>query len=188
MVLGQSLAGAAQAILELASQGHFELAIPALALAETITNVERERRTRAHLYVEFETQARRQLRCEPHREAIVEAARSSLADITRNEEARLRDVLQRVLEVGRMLPSTPADLGGSLVYAQDFDLRAQDAIIYAAVIHDLQQRPPEEPKCLLDRDRHFQAVEPELEPRNCRLIGSFDGALDFIHRTWGIHA
>lgn len=64
-----------------------------------------------------------------------------------------------------------------------YDLAPQDAIIYAAVLVDLDRQPADPDKCFVSRnwkDFGDPGIRAELRARNCQYEETFEGGLAFI--------
>jgi hypothetical protein len=75
-----------------------------------------------------------------------------------------------------------------ILYQNNFDLSPQDSIIYSAIITDIKQRPTEEVKLFLSRDKKAfnkdddRKIKADLSQYKCSYFGSFQNALGFINR------
>lgn len=84
---------------------------------------------------------------------------------------------------GKATEVSKAVLEQALIYQTSYQLSFQDAIIYASIISDLQQRDPTEIKCFINqnsRDFDKAAIETQLQAYNCRYIAKFVNGLSYI--------
>jgi hypothetical protein len=63
-----------------------------------------------------------------------------------------------------------------------YDLKSQDAIVFASVISHLQQNKPEQAYFLNKNSKDFDSpdIVQELNKLNCRMIPRFDHGFDFM--------
>ena len=123
------------------------------------------------------------------------STRQSLAALLSNGSEQMRQV--EVVELNflettnrRLLQTaTIADVSGIIIvqaldYVQIRKFEAvQDAVMYAAIIADLQRQPQAEPKCFLNRntkDFYTPEIKAELQTYKCRVIGDFENGLRYV--------
>ncbi len=81
-----------------------------------------------------------------------------------------------------IIPLTADILTEAAIYEDPYDLKPQDALVYASVISHLHQDQPTV-ACFLNRNsRDFDSpdIVNELSKFNCRMIPRFDHGYDFI--------
>jgi predicted nucleic acid-binding protein len=101
-----------------------------------------------------------------------------------NEEERQRFVAYRVrlLKIAEVIALTTDILIEAAACETPYDLRPQDALIYASVIIHLRQHQPQL-ACFLNRNsKDFDSpdIVNNLNSLNCRMIPRFDHGYDFI--------
>jgi alpha-acetolactate decarboxylase len=98
----------------------------------------------------------------------------------------LHTTFDRLLTVGECIEVDASCFRNGALYQQVLELEPQDSIIYAAIIMHLKTSSAGEQKCFVSRDwKAFDsevknAIKKELDLYNCRFIGGFDQALDFV--------
>ncbi|MCY7321059.1 MAG: PIN domain-containing protein, partial [Phormidesmis sp. CAN_BIN36] len=101
-----------------------------------------------------------------------------------NEEERQRFITyrERLLNIGEIIPLTVEILSEAALYEAPYDLRSQDALIYASVISHLRQYQPQS-ACFLNRNsKDFDSpdIVDELQRFSCRMIPRLDHGYDFL--------
>ncbi len=179
----------AASILKLAEQGKIQLIFPDIALCEPFTTVMYRNRDRKRILNDLSA-ALQQLRRSKYHEQIMKRASPVISVLTQAESlemAGLDEVMSRLLSVGLQIHIDNKCFKQAILYRENYNLSAQDSLVYAGLIADLQARPLEEKKSFLSLDRKAFAdvsgMKAELAPYNCRYIGSFQQGLDYIEHT-----
>lgn len=188
VALGQEQATSAGAILALAQQGTIEIAFPAFSLSEPFSTISYRHGQRLLLSVPFEKMLEELKRSQPHRQIASDLQHipSLLADIVKKERDLLQPTIDQLLTIGRSIETSASIFKQALMYQSQFNLSPQDSIVYAAVVADIHQRPLQETKCFISRDKKAFSIDPDIKTElglyNCRYIGSFVESLKFIQR------
>ena len=176
----------AASILMLAEQGKIRLVFPDIALCEPFTTIMYRNRDRKRILNDLSA-ALQQLRRSKYHERVVERASPVISVLTQAESlemASLDDVMSKLLNVGLQMHIDIKCFKQALLYRESYNLSAQDSLVYAVLIADLQERLPEERKSFLSLDRKafadISGMKAELVTYNCRYIGSFQQGLDYI--------
>jgi len=188
IALEQEQSSSAEAIFKLAESKKVELAFPHFALSEPFATVMHRGRDRSDLHQSLTRTLRQLQRSERHKQTILalQPLLLILKDAVNEEFGQLHSTVARLLKIGTSIELDESMLEQARSYREQFGLKPQDSIIYAAVIADLQQRPPTEIKCFVSRNwRDFDdpGIKSELASYNCRYIGSFTQSLNFIQRA-----
>jgi len=101
-----------------------------------------------------------------------------------NEEERQRFVQyrERLLKIAAVIALNADILTGAAACEVPYDLKPQDALVYASVITHLRQHRPQT-ACFLNRNsKDFDSpdIVDELNKFNCRMIPRFDHGYAFI--------
>ena len=188
VALGQEQASPAEAILALAESGKIQLAFPSFAFSEPFATVAQRDRERRRLRMSFIEMLKQLQRSEPHKQITSDLQHVPLVltNIVKKEFDLLQLTVSRVLSVGKSIEIGASEFMQALAYQKSFDLSPQDSIVYAAMIADLQQRPPAEIKCFVSRnwkDFDDSGIKFELATYKCRYISSFVQGLNFIQHA-----
>lgn len=184
LVFEQEQAASCEAILALCEQKRARLVIPAYSLVEPHEKMRRQVRNREALQRALNAELDQLARSANYSSRIgsITAVKSLLADSSEEETKRFSFYRNRLLQTADVANLTPAIIRDATHYEKSFDLGAQDAIVYASVIHDLQLHPGES-SCFLNRnskDFGIPDIKNELGDLNCRIIWQFDQGLDWI--------
>ena len=185
LALGQEEAPSAQDILELAETNKIQLVYPAFALSEPFSTITYRALERRRLYDSLAIQLGQIQRSQPHHQiaSALKAVLSMWLDMGKKETDLLESTVKRLLNVSKPVEMDLLGFEQALAYRDRYSLSLQDAIVYSAVIADLRQRNPKEPKCFISRnskDFNDPGIKSELKPYSCRYIASFVDGLGFI--------
>ncbi|HWE36158.1 MAG TPA: hypothetical protein VG406_06265 [Isosphaeraceae bacterium] len=139
LALDQEQADAARRIVELAEAGRVALVLPAVALSEPFSNLAYRQRERRRIIGEIQRERAQLQRSAMHRHLAVALAEisdrwDSLANV---EDVALNVVAARLFRTAGLLPIDSHVFEAGLEYQVKYELRPQDAIIYASIVADL---------------------------------------------------
>ncbi|HEY9673440.1 MAG TPA: PIN domain-containing protein [Waterburya sp.] len=171
-------------ILQLCEAGHVQLVIPAYSLSEPHEKLNRQAKIRKELQQGLDAELRQLSRTASYTSRI-----SNIQDIANllvqsNEEERQRFVQyrERLLQSAEVIALTADILTEAAASEAPYDLKPQDALVYASVIIHLRQHQPQI-ACFLNRntkDFDNPDIVDELNRFNCRMIPRFDDGHGFI--------
>lgn len=184
LVFEQEQAASCEAILALCEQKRVRLVIPAYSLVEPHEKMRRQARNREELQRALNIELDQLARSKNYSPRIenISKVKSLLADSSDEEANRFLLCRNRLLKTADIVDLTPEILENAVRYEDEFDLDAQDAIVYASVIHDLNLHPGEL-SCFLNRnskDFGIPDIKTELGALNCRMIWQFAQGLNWI--------
>ena len=180
----QEQTASCEAILALCEQKRARLVIPAYSLVEPHEKMRRQARNREELQRALNVELDQLTRSPSYSARIgnIGKIKSLLADSSEEETNRFLRYRNRLLQAADIVDLTPEILCNAVRYEDEFDLDAQDAIVYASVIRDLRLHPADS-SCFLNRnskDFGILDIKTELDSLNCRLIWQFTQGLDWI--------
>lgn len=171
-------------ILQLCEAGRVQLVIPAYSLAEPHEKLIRQANSRKELQRKLRDEIQQLSRTVSYTSRI-----SNIQDIANllvqsNEEERQRFVQyrERLLQSAEVIALTADILTKAAASESPYDLKPQDALVYASVITHLRQNQPQI-ACFLNRntkDFDNPDIVDELNRFNCRMIPRFDQGYGFI--------
>ena len=171
-------------ILDLSESKQVKLILPAYSLAEPHEKLNRQAASRKNLQSSLNIELRQLARSKTYISRI-----ESIRDIERlliqsNEEEwqRFIQYRHRLLNSGEFIALDLNVLQGAAAFEALYDLKSQDAIVFASVISHLQQTKPNQACFLNKNSRDFDSpdIVQELNRWNCRMIPRFDHGLGFI--------
>jgi predicted nucleic acid-binding protein len=175
---------ACEQILQLCETGQVKLVIPAYCLAEPHEKLTRQAKTRKDLQQVLNTELQQLARTVSYTNRI-----NSIEDISRlllqsNEDERQRffEYRERLLRSVDIVALTADILTLAASCEEPYNLKPQDALVYASVITHLHQYQPAL-ACFLNRNsRDFDSADivNHLNQFNCRMISRFDRGYGFI--------
>ena len=171
-------------ILQLCEAGQAQLVIPAYSLAEPHEKLSRQANSRRDLQQMLDAELRQLGRTESYMNRLKSIQDIASLLVQSNEEERQRFVEYRVrlLKIAEVIALTADILIEGAVCEAPYDLRPQDALVYASVIIHLRQHQPQI-ACFLNRNsKDFDSpdIVDKLNSLNCRMIPRFDHGYDFI--------
>jgi predicted nucleic acid-binding protein len=171
-------------ILQLCEAGRVQLVIPAYSLSEPHEKLTRQAKIRRDLQQGLDAELRQLSRTASYTSRI-----SNIQDIANllvqsNEEERQRFVQyrERLLQSAEVIALTADILTEAAASEGPYDLKPQDAFVYASVITHLRQHQPQI-ACFLNRntkDFDNPDIVDELHRFNCRMIPKFNDGYNFI--------
>jgi predicted nucleic acid-binding protein len=171
-------------ILQLSEAGRIKLVVPAYSLAEPHEKLSRQAKSRREIQQVLDTELRQLARTTSYTARInsIQDIANLLVQSNKDESQRFVQYRDRLLKNTEVIPLTADILTEAATYEDPFDLKPQDALVYASVIFHLRQHQPTV-ACFLNRNsRDFDSpdIVNELSKFNCRMIPRFDHGYDFI--------
>jgi predicted nucleic acid-binding protein len=171
-------------ILQLCEAGQAQLVIPAYSLAEPHEKLSRQANNRRDLQQMLDAELRQLGRTASYVNRLKSIQDIASLLLQSNEEERQRFVAYRVrlLKIAEIIALTTDILVEAAACEASYDLRPQDALVYASVIIHLRQHQPQI-ACFLNRNsKDFDSpdIVDKLNSLNCRMIPRFDHGYDFI--------
>lgn len=187
LALGQEQAAAAEEIFARAKRRELELAIPSFSLSEpfsTITHRTRRRRLLANELNDQLRDVRRSTGLEDTRSKL-EPMASVLEQVGQRETARLISTVDQLLITAAIIQVDLLIFRRGIQYQAQYDLSAQDAIIYAAVVSHLAQNPSAGPHFFISRNRvdfDDPGIASELAGHDCTFVARFDEGVQRLNQ------
>lgn len=179
---------AAARILAMAQTGRIDLAVPALAILESVHTVEGRRKQRSDLgrRIRDEISELQRSAPAPSQTTALENVIGQLTQIGGAQVGDLQESITKVLACGRVLDFGLPVFAEALRYQQTLALSVAGSIIHASIMNDLRPRENPEASCFLSLDRRLvQSSSSNLRGSSCRCIQSFREGLDFIETALG---
>jgi predicted nucleic acid-binding protein len=184
LVFQQEQSESCEQILQLCEAGDVKIIIPAYSLAEPHEKLNRQAKSRKEIQQLLNNELGQLTRSKSYTTRInsIKDIASLLIKSNEEETQRFIEYRIRLLECVEIIALT-ADILREAARCEDpYDLKPQDALVYASVITHLRQnRPPI--GCFLNRNtRDFGSpnIVDELNNLNCRMIPRFDSGYAFI--------
>jgi predicted nucleic acid-binding protein len=182
LALLQEQHAACDSILRICEAGDPRLVMPAFSMMEPLETVRRHQVARRRAKKTLEDEIRQLARTAIYKERLrdVETVVALLVDSSEEDLQRLASVRSRLLACVELIPLESAILTHAEEHQEEYDLSAQDAVVYASVLAHLKRSG--EPSCFVSRDRDFddQEIKRELKSYNCRLLSNFETADQFL--------
>ena len=180
----QEQCASCEQILQLCEAGQAKLVIPAYSLAEPHEKLNRQARSRRDLQQLLDVELRQLSRTASYASRIKSIQDIASLLVQSNEEERQRFVQyrERLLKVGEVIALNATILSEAASCETTYDLKPQDALVYASVTSHLRHYQPEQ-ACFLNRNsKDFDSpdIVDELNQLNCRMIPRFDHGLSFL--------
>ncbi|GAB1545313.1 hypothetical protein NUACC21_79890 [Scytonema sp. NUACC21] len=171
-------------ILQLSEAGRIKLVVPAYSLAEPHEKLSRQAKNRREIQQVLDTELRQLARTASYTTRInsIQDIANLLVQSNKDESQRFMQYRDRLLKNTEVIPLTADILTEAATYEEPYDLKPQDALVYASVISHLQMNQPTV-ACFLNRNsRDFDSPDiiNELNKFNCRMIPRFDRGYEFI--------
>lgn len=171
-------------IVDLAGEGHIHLVIPAYSLVEPYETLPRRFKSRQAIAEEMNAELGQLGRSAPYEEQTDALQEQLTALFIRNEEEernRLRNTLERLLEVADLIPLTPTVINGSLNQQQQ-GFSPQDAVVYSSVLEHLANTDGDDHVFLNLNRKDFDdpEVQDRLEEMGCKILFQFDRGIEYI--------
>lgn len=174
-----------EALLAHAEAGAITVVVPAFSLAEPYHTLRQAELRREAVHDDLTRELRQLGRSRPYAEIVDKTAPLTGLLVSSNQEDkdRLDAVVKRVTDVARVVPLSSATIRRSLVLRTDRSLEAQDAVVYASVLDDLEVVDEAEEKCFPNRNvKDFLApdIEEDLAAHRCKILPSFEDGLRYV--------
>jgi len=171
-------------ILQLCEAGEAKLIIPAYSLAEPHEKLIRQSRSRRELQQFLDAELRQLSRTTSYTNRIksIQDIASLIVQSNEEEGNRFIQYRDRILKTGEIIALTADILIEAASCEITYDLKPQDALVFASVISHLRLYPPQE-ACFLNRNsKDFDSpdIVDELNQLNCRMLPRFDRGYSFI--------
>lgn len=174
-----------EAVLALCQSHPVKLIIPAYSLVEPNEKLYRQAQKRTKLQEELNQELNQLKRSEVYRTRVQNLQDTASLIIASTQEERSRFSLYRnqLLDVAEIITLSQKILSHAAIYEFEYGLSAQDSVVYASVMHHLEDRKPQN-ACFLNRNsKDFDRpdIVESLQNLNCRMIPRFDHGLQFIN-------
>jgi predicted nucleic acid-binding protein len=184
LVFQQEQSASCEQILRLCEAENARLVIPAYSLAEPHEKLTRQANSRKELQQTLEAELRQLVRTAPYatRVSSIQDIASLLVQSNEEEKQRFTHYRDRLLKIAEAVPLTLEILTAAASYETPYDLKPQDALVYASVITHLRQHKPAN-SCFLNKntkDFDNPDIVDELNKYNCKMIPRFDHGYSFI--------
>jgi len=184
LVFEQEQCVSCEQILQFCETGQAKLIIPAYSLAEPHEKLSRQAKSRRDLQQLLDAELRQLLRTVSYISRIKSIQDIASLMVQSNEEERQRfvDYRERFFNIAEVIPLTADILIEAASCEATYDLRPQDAFVYASVINHLRQYQPQL-ACFLNRNsKDFDSpdIVDQLNRFNCRMIPRFDHGYSFL--------
>ncbi|ELS03232.1 hypothetical protein Xen7305DRAFT_00029520 [Xenococcus sp. PCC 7305] len=184
LVFEQEQSESCEQILQLCESNRAQLIIPAYSLAEPHEKLNRQATSRRNLQKLLNDELRQLSRTTSYANRIRSIQDIASLMVQSNEEEWQRFVQYRAqfLRIGNIIALNIDILREAASYENTYDLKSQDAIVYASVIRHLKHDQPQQ-ACFLNRnskDFDNPDIIEELNGFNCRMIFRFDDGYSFI--------
>ncbi|MBE9224967.1 DUF4935 domain-containing protein [Phormidium sp. LEGE 05292] len=171
-------------ILQICEAGRAKLVIPAYSLAEPHEKLSRQAKNRRELQQLLNIELSQLIRTAFYTARIrsIQDIASLLVQSNNEERQRFVQYRDRLLHNAEVIALTVDVLTEAATYEYPYNLKSQDAIVYASIIAHLRQHHPSV-ACFLNRNtRDFDNpnIVDELNNYNCRMIPRFDDGYGFI--------
>ncbi len=171
-------------ILQLCEAGRVQIVIPAYSFCEPHEKLNRQAKIRKDLQQTLNTELRQLSRTASYMNRIssIQEIADLLVQSNEEEQQRFVHYRERLLQSAEIIALTADILTEAAVSEAPYDLKPQDALVYASVITHLRQHQPQI-ACFLNRntkDFDNPDIVDELNRFNCRVIPRFDHGYGFI--------
>ena len=170
-------------IVDLTGEGHIHLVIPAYSLVEPYETLTRHFKERQAIIKKMDPVLGRLGRSAPYEEqtdALQDHLTTLFIGSEEEEGRRLRNTLEKLLEVAELIPLTTTIINNSLQQQQDFS--PQDAVVYSSVLTHLANANGDDHVFLNLNRKDFDdpEVQDRLEEMGCKILFRFDRGIGYI--------
>jgi predicted nucleic acid-binding protein len=185
LALEQEQYQSCEEILKICGSGKGSLVIPVFCIAESYHTVWRRSDKRIQLEKPLAEELKLLERTKSYQKdvnTLRKDATSILLKSGKEENQRLRQVLNEKLSKAELIPLEQAIITDATGLELQFDLKTSDAIVYASILQHLMKTGTDQ-KCFLNRDRDFTDPDilSQLRTYNCKILSSFDDGVNYIH-------
>lgn len=171
-------------ILQLCEIGQAKLIIPAYSFAEPHEKLNRQARSRRNLQQLLDVELRQLSRTASYSSRIksIQDIASLIVQSNEEEQQRFVQYRKRLFNIGEVIALTVDILIEAASCEDAYDLRPQDAFVYASVISHLRHYQPQN-ACFLNRnskDFDNPDIIDALKQFNCKIIPRFDRGYSFL--------
>lgn len=176
-------------IVDLAIEEQIRLVIPAYSLVEPYETLTRRFKKRQAIIKKMDPVLGQLGRSAPYEEqtdALQDHLTTLFIGSEEEEGNRLRNTLEKLLEVAELIPLTPTIINNSLQQQQQ-DFSPQDAVVYSSVLEHLANADGDD-HVFLNLDRkgfNDPDVEDHLEEMGCKILFRFDAGMGYIRHRLG---
>lgn len=171
-------------ILQLSETNRAKLVIPAYSLAEPHEKLNRQANSRRELQKLLNSELRQLSRSASYTSRIESIRDIASMMVQSNEEEWQRFALyrDRLIKCGEFIALDLNILQEAASFETLFNLKSQDAIVFASVVSHLHRDLPVKACFLNKNSRDFDSpdIVDELDKLNCRMIPRFDSGFNFI--------
>jgi predicted nucleic acid-binding protein len=184
LVFEQEQCSSCEQILELCEQNATKLVIPAYSFAEPQEKLSRQANIRRDLQQSLDRELRQLSRTGSYKSRIasIQDIASLMLQSTEQEQQRFVEYRDRLLKISEIIALTANVLTEAISCESEYDLRPQDALVYASVVSHLRSNLTSK-SCFLNRNsKDFDSpdIVAALAQYNCRIIPRFDSGYNFI--------
>jgi predicted nucleic acid-binding protein len=169
-------------ILRICEAGGPRLVLPAYSMMEPLDTIRRHEVARRRAKNALEDEFRQLARTATYREYLqdVKVIAKLLVESSAQDLQRLAGIRSRLLACAELIPLESSILAHAAEHQEEYDLSAQDAVIYASVLAHLKSSG--RPGCFVTRDRDFddQEIKRQLRSYNCKLLSNFETGYQFL--------
>ena len=92
------------------------------------------------------------------------------------------EVLEKVLRIATIIPASVDIVKEAREAVRKFDMKSQDAIIYASILIDLASRPVRAACFVTTNKKDFNDPDilHSLESINCKVLFAFENAMGYV--------
>lgn len=189
LALAQEETEFAQILVDLASEGNIDLVFPVFALVEPFWTLRYREKQREQLLDSLSKQVNQLRRSDLHEQfvAAVDPILGKMLDVMMRETEEFEQTLRRLIDVGFGINVDVAHIPAALQYqdSHTFDT-FQDALIFTAVMADLETQAVEDNRCFVSKDSDAfgtRIVKDDLARYDCRYIATFRAAVNYVHNS-----
>jgi len=170
-----------EALIGFGEKNAITLAVPAFALAEARLSFRQKAKGRRGFHEHLIREISELTRSKPFAALSIalNPLTTAIVKSIQDESDRLDATTLKLLEVCKVLPTTPAAIRRSLECERRVDLSSQDALVYASILEDRASTAAEAAVFLNRNSRDFlnPTIDVELKDLGCDLIPSFEHGL-----------
>lgn len=173
-----------QELLDLAQVKQITLIVPAFSLAEPYETLIRNNKKRQKLSQDLKKELSQLSRSLPYQEQIrtFEDTTAFLISSQEEQKRRLDALIEKILEVCKIIPLTAEILTEAIKYQSEYNLEPQDSIVYASVLDHIK-KSDERQRCFLNRnskDFDDPDIKESLNSYDCLMLFRFDNGISYV--------